>query len=71
MACCILFFELLFLKKKNKNPIRYGQKKSKAENKIFHSQTNVAPMIPKIGPRKGVKVRKREMINKTPSRKVL
>jgi hypothetical protein len=28
-------------------------------------------MIPKIGPRKGVKVRKREMINKTPSRKVL
>ena len=42
-----------------------------AENKIFHSQTNVAPMMPKIGPRKGVKVRKREMINKTPSRKVL
>ena len=51
--------------------MRYGQKKSKAENKIFHSQTNVAPIIPKIGPRKGVKVRKREMINNTPSRKVL
>ena len=40
-------------------------------NKIFHSQTKVAPIIPRIGPRKGVNVRKREMINKMPSKKVL
>ena len=38
---------------------------------MFHSQTSVAPIIPRIGPMRGVKVRKREITNKIPSRKVL
>ena len=49
----------------------YGQKNKSAEKNMFHSQTRVAPIIPRIGPMRGVKVRKREIINRMPSRKVL
>ena len=52
-------------------PKKYGQKNNKKANKIFQSQTKVAPMIPNTGPNKGVNVMKSEIIKRIHSKKVL